>query len=180
MSLTDQELILRALNKRDQRAFEQLVLRYQSQVRAWCRRLCNGDGALGDDLAQEVFIKAWGALGAFKMEAKFSVWLYRIAFNAAASKWRRKRLDWCDLDEIPEFNDEQDAAVDMINGRALHAALEQLSEPQQIALRLCFEDDLSHTEAAGIMNIPLGSLKTHINRGKQRLKQLLADWSDHD
>ncbi|HMU65698.1 MAG TPA: RNA polymerase sigma factor [Cellvibrionaceae bacterium] len=178
MSLSDQELILRALQKHDQRAFAQLVVRYQSQLRIWCRRLCNGDAALGDDLAQEVFIKAWGALAAFKMEAKFSVWLYRIAFNAAASKWRRKSLDWCDVDEIPEFNDEQDAAVELINERALHSALEQLTQPQQIALRLCYEDDLSHAQAASIMNIPLGSLKTHINRGKQRLKQLLADWSE--
>ncbi len=178
MSLTDQDLILRALHKGDQRAFEQLVLRYQSQVRVWCRRLSNGDAALGDDLAQDVFMKAYGALAAFKMEAKFSVWLYRIAFNAAASKWRRKSLDWCDLDEMPEFNDEQDAAAELIDARAVQAAMEQLTQPQQIALRLCYEDDLSHAEAASVMNIPLGSLKTHINRGKQQLKKLLADWSE--
>lgn len=178
MLVSDQELIQRAVNLRDQRAFAQLVLRYQSQLRTWCRRLCNGDAAQGDDLAQEVFIKAYGALGAFKMEAKFSVWLYRIAFNAAASKWRRKSLEWCDLDEVPEFNDEQDNAGALINARYLNEAVERLSEPQQIALRLCYEEDLSHSEAASLMNIPLGSLKSHINRGKQRLKQLLADWSE--
>lgn len=178
MSLSDQELIQRVLTKQDQRAFAQLVLRYQSQLRTWCRRLSNGDAAAGDDLAQEVFIKAYAALAAFKMEAKFSVWLYRIAFNAAASKWRRKTLDWCDLEAVPEYADAADYAAEIINTRHLAAALERLSEPQQIALRLCFEDDLTHGEAASIMNIPLGSLKTHINRGKQRLKQLLADWSE--
>lgn len=178
MLLSDQELILRVVKKHDQRAFGQLVLRYQSQVRTWCRRLMRGDTALGDDLAQEVFMKAYAALAAFKMEAKFTVWLYRIAFNAAASKWRRKQLEWCDTEELSEISDDSDNASQLINARHLAAALEQLTEPQQLALRLCFEEDLSHAEAASIMNIPLGSLKTHINRGKQRLKHLLVDWSE--
>lgn len=174
MSLSDQDLIQRVLRNRDQRAFSELVLRYQSQVRTWCRRLCNADAGAGDDLAQEVFMKAYGALGAFKMEAKFSVWLYRIAFNAAASKWRKKRVEWCDLDAAAEVvfdGDDFTAGIDM---RYVQEALERLSEPQQIAIRLCFEDDLTHAEAASIMNIPLGTLKTHINRGKAQLKQLLS------
>jgi RNA polymerase sigma-70 factor, ECF subfamily len=177
MSVSDQDLIRQVLIKGDQRAFSQLVLRYQSQVRTWCRRLCNGDAAQGDDLAQEVFIKAFAALSAFKQESKFSVWLYRIAFNAAASTWRKKSIEWCDLDDLPERADEQEDAGELVNSGHIKQAISQLSEPQQIAIGLCFEEGLSHAEAASVMNIPLGSLKTHINRGKMQLKKLLADWS---
>ena len=177
MSLSDQELIARAVKQRDQRAFAQLVLRYQSQVRSWCRRLCNGDSHTADDLAQEVFFKAYGALAAFQQEAKFSVWLYRIAFNAAASKWRKKQLDWCDLDSVAELSAEGCEATSIAQTGDIQSAMSQLSEPQQIAIRLCFEEDLSHEEAASVMGIPLGTLKTHVARGKTRLKTLLSDWS---
>jgi RNA polymerase sigma-70 factor, ECF subfamily len=177
MFLSDEDLITQVVKKRDQRAFSHLVLRYQSHVRTWCRRLCNGDAALADDLAQEVFIKAYGALAAFQQDAKFSVWLYRIAFNTAASKWRKKSLDWCDIDSIDEPIDDRCEATETVKTSSIQTAIDQLSEPQQIAIRLCFEEDLSHAEAASVMNIPLGSLKTHINRGKMRLKQLLSDWS---
>ena len=88
MSVPDQELIARVVAKKDQHAFAQLVLRYQSQLRLWARRLCDGDVHLADDLAQETFIKAYAALGAFRAESKFSTWLYRIAFNIAANRWR--------------------------------------------------------------------------------------------
>lgn len=54
--------------------------------------------------------------------------------------------------------------------------MRQLSEPQQIAIQLCYEEDLSHEQAATVMNIPLGTLETHVARGKARLKQLLSDW----
>jgi RNA polymerase sigma factor (sigma-70 family) len=177
MSLSDQDLIARAVKQRDQRAFAQLVLRYQSQVRTWCRRLCNGDVHTADDLAQEVFIKAYGALATFQQQAKFSVWLYRIAFNTAAGKWRKKQLDWCDLDAAADVGTEICEATAIAQTGDIESAMQQLSEPQQIAIRLCFEEDLSHEEAAGVMGIPLGTLKTHIARGKARLKSLLSDWS---
>lgn len=177
MSLSDQELIARTVKQRDQRAFAQLVLRYQSQVRSWCRRLCKGDTHSGDDLAQEVFIKAYGALGSFQHQAKFSVWLYRITFNAAAGKWRKKQLDWCELDSANDISTGTCEVTALARASDIESALQQLSEPQQIAIRLCFEEDLSHEEAASVMNIPLGTLKTHVARGKTRLKTLLSDWN---
>ncbi|MBC6906441.1 RNA polymerase sigma factor [Saccharophagus sp. K07] len=177
MSLSDKDLIARVVDHGDRHAYGQLALRYQSQLRQWCRRLCNGDHHTADDLAQEVFIKAYGALASFQGDAKFSVWLYRIAFNAAASKWRKKRIEWCDLDSAAEIPAAECEATNIARTGDIEQALKQLSEAQQIAVRLCFEDGLSHEEAAGVMGIPLGTLKTHVARGKARLKQLLADWS---
>lgn len=176
MSIPDQELIARAA-ARDQHAFGQLVLRYQSQLRVWARRLCDGDAHLADDLAQETFIKAYAALGAFRAESKFSTWLYRIAFNIAANRWRSKKMQWCELDDNEEIEAERCELKQFDAKRDVEAAMQQLSAAQQLAIRLCFEDGFSHDEAATIMGVPLGTLKTHVNRGKQKLQILLASWS---
>lgn len=176
VSLTDQALIARVLVTKDQHAFSQLVLRYQSQVRTWARRLCNGDVHAADDLAQETFIKAYRALGSFRAEAKFSTWLYRIAFNVAANRWRGKKIEWCELDDNEDIAAETCELNHFSLVRDLTGAMEKLSLGQQLALRLCYEDGFSHEEAASIMAVPLGTIKTHIARGKLKLQQLLADW----
>lgn len=178
MSLSDQELIARVVSRRDQHAFAQLVLRYQSALRIWARRLCNGDTHLADDLAQETFMKAYAALGAFRAEAKFSTWLYRIAFNIAANRWRAKKIEWCELDGNEEIEAEQCSVKQFHAQRDVEAAMQTLSAGQQLALRLCYEDGFSHEEAASIMGIPLGTVKTHIARGKTKLQTLLASWQD--
>jgi len=177
MSISDKELIARVVAKKDHHAFSQLVLRYQSQLRLWARRLCDGDAHLADDLAQETFIKAYAALGAFRAEAKFSTWLYRIAFNIAANRWRSKKIQWCELDDNEGIEAEFCELKNFDAKRDVEVAMQQLSAAQQLAIRLCFEDGFSHDEAASIMGIPLGTLKTHVNRGKQKLQTLLASWS---
>ncbi len=178
MSISDQALIARVVAKQDQHAFGQLVLRYQSQLRIWARRLCDGDPHLADDLAQEAFIKAYAALPAFRAEAKFSTWLYRITFNIAANRWRAKKLQWCELDERDQPDEETSEIHDFAVKRDVEAAMCQLSPAQQLAIKLCFEDGFSHAEAADIMGLPLGTVKTHVLRGKQKLEQLLASWSN--
>lgn len=178
MSIPDQELIARVVAKKDQHAFSQLVLRYQSQLRLWARRLCDGDVHLADDLAQETFMKAYAALGAFRAESKFSTWLYRIAFNIAANRWRRKKMEWCELDENDDIENDVCEIQQYAAKKDVESAMLQLSQAQQIAIRLCFEDGFSHEEAASIMSIPLGTLKTHVARGKQKLQVLLASWGE--
>src|SRR5262249_41015547 len=88
---SDAELILAVLQRDDRAAFAELVVRHQSKVRTLLRRLARGDAALADDLAQETFVLAWRNLRAFRFEARFSTWLYRIAFNAWRSDARKRR-----------------------------------------------------------------------------------------
>ncbi len=178
MSPTDQQLIARVVATKDQHAFSQLVLRYQSQLRLWARRLCDGDSHLADDLAQEAFMKAYLAIGAFRAEAKFSTWLYRIAFNIAANRWRSKKIQWTELDDNEEIEAENCELKNFDAKRDLEGAMQQLSAAQQLAIRLCYEDGFSHEEAATIMGIPLGTVKTHVARGKQKLQTLLVAWRE--
>lgn len=177
MSVTDQALIARVVAYQDQHAFAQLVLRYQSQLRLWARRLCNGDVHLADDLAQETFIKVYAALPAFRADAKFSTWLYRIAFNTAANRWRAKKIDWCSLDDHEEAAAEHCEAHEFAVKKDVESAIAQLSGAQQLAIRLSFEEGFSHDEVADIMGLPLGTIKTHIARGKQKLQTLVSSWN---
>ena len=123
-------------------------------------------------------MKAYAALGAFRAEAKFSTWLYRIAFNIAANRWRAKKIEWCELDENEEIEAEQCSVKQFHAQKDVEAAMQTLSAAQQLAIRLCYEDGFSHEEAASIMGIPLGTVKTHIARGKAKLQTLLASWQD--
>src|ERR1043166_9913503 len=80
--LSDAQLIARCVVEDDRHAFAELVRRHQSAVRACLRKLTSGNAALADDLAQETFLLAYRNLKSFRQEAKFSTWLYRIAYNA--------------------------------------------------------------------------------------------------
>lgn len=183
-ALSDAGLIARVITAQDQHAFRQLVLRYQSPVRRWGRRLCNGDEAAADDLAQEVFIRAYRALPTYRGQARFSTWLYRIAFNLAASQRRLARERWQTVeleDAEPELarTKPTGAGMDAADARRdLETAMAELSEPQQWALRLHLEEGMSHQEVAEVMGIPLGTVKTHVMRGKRALKARLSSWQE--
>lgn len=171
----DAELILAVLERDDRRAFERLVLRHQSMVRAVLRRLAKGDLGLADDLAQETFVLAWRNLRHFRFEARFSTWLYRIAFNAWQSEVRKKRevlLD--DPDGAPPLFDVAEDVPDTAGRIDLERAMAALSDGERAAISACYYADLSHEEAAQALGIPLGTVKTHILRAKAKLKARLA------
>ena len=110
-----------------------LVLRYQSQLRLWAHRLCDGDAHLADDLAQEAFIKAYAALGAFRAESKFSTWLYRIAFNIAANRWRGKHSSDDDFDVFLTRNLQQ-AQTYLPDDDFSARVMQQLPAPKKLSL----------------------------------------------
>lgn len=170
---TDAELILAASREGDREAFAELVRRHQSMVRAVLRRLTNGNAALADDLAQEAFLLAWRRLGSFRFEARFTTWLYRIAFNAWQSERRKSREILLGEDEaLPE----QAAAADGPDAGErldLERALATLSDAERAAIAACYAADLSHGEAAVALGIPLGTVKTQILRAKEKLRARL-------
>src|SRR6266567_7465159 len=88
-SVSDAQLIARVVVKDDRHAFGELVRRHQSAVRATLRKLASGNVALADDLAQETFLLAYRNLRSFRQDAKFSTWLYRIAYNVFLADARK-------------------------------------------------------------------------------------------
>lgn len=183
---SDAALIARAVVHDDRHAFAELVRRHQSSVRACLRKLTAGNHALADDLAQETFVLAWRNLKSFRQEAAFPTWLYRIATNCWLGDARKRKEELLG-DAAPEGEDEDFAATlgesvpDHAPGTTLAMDLERalavLSAGERAAIVQCYHHDLSHEEAAYVLGIPVGTVKTHILRGKQKLKRTLAAWA---
>lgn len=173
----DQALVTRALLGDDRRAFEQLVRRHQGMVRAQLRRLVHGDEAAADDLAQETFLLAWRKLDQFRSEARFSTWLYRIAYacflQASRTKsWAARHAQDDAMAELPTPAPAMDLRLDLAR------AMQHLSVGEETVLLHCAQLGLSHEEAAYVLAMPLGTVKTHATRGKAKLKKWLSAWHD--
>lgn len=173
--LTDAALIARVLLEEDRHAFGELVRRHQSAVRSHLRRLTGGNAALADDLAQETFILAYRNIRSFRGEAKFSTWLYRIAYNVFAADARRIREEaW------PDGHDAEQIVAEGQNGPDLRVDLDRamrcLSDAERAAIVQCYHNDLTHEEAAYVLGWPLGTVKTCILRAKEKLRRQLIGW----
>lgn len=181
--VSDARLIARAVVHDDRHAFGELVRRHQSAVRSTLRRLTGGNAAHADDLAQETFLLAYRNLKSFRQEAKFSTWLYRIAYNAFLADARRIRElplpEDADGDAAPPAEAAPAPAVSL--KAALNVDLERamlaLSDAERAAIVQCYHNDLSHEEAATVLGCPVGTVKTHILRAKQKLRARLGAWS---
>ncbi len=173
LDVTDEALISRVIAKGDHHAFATLVRRHQSILRASLRKMTRGNNELADDVAQETFILAWKNIGKFRFEAKFSTWLYRIAFNAWQSDVRRKTEVLLDEDNrpVPEACEPESIATGL--SLDLQRAMIDLSEAEHAAIQHCYYLDLSHDEAAYALNMPLGTLKTHVLRAKEKMRKRL-------
>ncbi len=152
----------------DQRAFEQLIQLFQSPVRSFLRRLTDGDTARADDLAQEAFFKAYCHISSFRGDGRFLSWLFKIAYQQFANDLRRQKRDPPiepdhDLSRHPRDNVSPDASL------SVDEMLGPLKADERAAILLCYRFGLTHTEIADNMGIPLGTAKTLIRRGKEKM-----------
>lgn len=188
MDPDDIDLIARALASDDRRAFGLLVERHQGAVRAFLTRLLRGDHARADDLAQETFIQGYRSLGRFRGGSQFRTWLLGIAYNQFRNSVRRDRAAVGDIQpgvesagptpaelETATAVDGHTAASDL--RQDLAAAVATLSAEQQTVIHLCFQEGLSHSEASCVLEWPLGSVKTHLLRAKEKLRHHLRAWA---
>jgi RNA polymerase sigma-70 factor (ECF subfamily) len=171
----DSALVARALLADDARAFEQLVRRHQGMVRAQLRRLLHGDAARADDLAQETFLLAWRKLHQFRGEARFGTWLYRIAYSCFLQS-ARKRQHPADPASVEAAGALPSPGGEVALRLDLERAIRGLSADEQAVLLHVAQLGLSHEEAAYVLSMPLGTVKSHAKRGKDKLRILLADW----
>jgi RNA polymerase sigma factor (sigma-70 family) len=178
VELTDADLITRVLVDDDQHAFSELVRRHQSAVRGLLRQLTRTDVALADDLAQNTFLRAYKHIRAFRGEARFSTWLYRIAYNCFREEARRRK-ELVGIDENRQRAKIDPQAVDPGLRHDLMYALSLLPLHERSAIVLCCQNGLSHHEAARVLDIPIGTVKTNVLRGREKLKRALAAWGSN-
>ena len=173
MTDSDAELVARVVADDDRSAFELLVRRHQSPLRNFLRRLARNDPARADDLAQETFIKAYRGLHTFRGSAKFSSWLYRIAYTTFLND-QRKRFPAMEFDET-QHGAIADGAEQVGNEWDVERALQMLSARQQAVFDLHYKKGMTHEEIAIALEQPLGTVKTDLTRGLERLKRHFED-----
>lgn len=170
----ERSLIQRARTLHEREAYGTLMQLHQGKVRAFLIRLCHRRD-LADDLAQETFISAFEKLDTFKGSGSFSGWLFQIAYN----KFLQRMKDENRREEVTisyglentvhtEFYEAMSA-----NQYDLETSMRSLKPEQAAAISLCHSYGYSHREAADILNIPVGTVKTNILRGKNQLRALL-------
>lgn len=155
----------------DPEAFEALVQRYQRMIHALAFRM-TGSSADAEDLAQEVFIRAYRQLGSFRGDAKFSSWIYRIGVNTclnwkkAAQRREKLHQDWADCGQTPS-GPPGELAV------RVQEALLQLPAKQRAAVVLTVYDGLNHAEAARMLGCSETTISWRIFVARKQLKRLL-------
>jgi len=156
----------------DAAAFGVLVRLHQSRLRGFLLRLTRGDGALADDLAQETFLEAFRKIA--QCRESFFGWLCAIAWSRFLMEARKRKtepLDETMAEDAPAAERASQTRLD------LEKAFAHLAPAQRAALTLCFAFGFSNEEAAAALDLPLGTLKSHINRGRAKLAALLGE--DH-
>jgi RNA polymerase sigma factor (sigma-70 family) len=156
----------------DANAFAALVRSHQSRLRGFLRRMTRGDHALADDLAQETFLEAHRKLAAWRGEGSFASWLYAIAYSRYLMAARRRKLEPLDEVDVPSPSPEMASALHL----DLEKAMARLSPGERAALTLCFALGMSHEEAAVSLAMPIGTVKSHVARGREKLKAMLHMW----
>ena len=183
-SLADEDLVARVLAGRED-SFEILVRRYQSRVVAHVARMVgNRDDAL--DLAQEIFLKVFGALDRYNPSYKFSTWLFRIAGNAAIDHLRKRRprtipLEAPDADgklsPVEYKSPDPDPYAELRNverGGAIAEAIAALPLEFRELITLRHFGGLSYEQIAEVKRMPLGTVKNKLFRARAVLKDRLS------
>lgn len=162
-----------AAQAKDQAAFNELVKRRQGWARALLRRMCS-NAAEADDLAQDAFIKAWERLRDLETPAAFPGWFRRIAVTTFLMAKRRQKAVFEVIDDASPIAAEDSTPEAAAGAKIdLERALARLSDAERLCVTLNHGEGLSHSEIVDITGLPLGTVKSHVLRGTDKLRRML-------
>lgn len=172
MSDSDTALVARVIASDDRGAFELLVRRHQSAVRNFLRRLARNDVERANDLAQDTFIKMYQGLASYRGTARFTTWLFRIAYHTFLNDQRSRQPN-------EEFSEEEhgsvaDTSTDTAATLDVDRALERLPIRQRAVFDLHYKKGMTHSEIAEALELPLGTIKSDLVRGHEKLREWLT------
>ena len=185
---TDEELARRSVEG-DRQAFSELVRRYQARVYSLCLRWM-GEPALAEEVAQDVFLSLYRALGSFRGDARLSTWIYRVAINHCKNKslYHRRRARGRH-EPLEGLGDEEDGPKRQVASdgpgsdsgmhqqeaeHLLEGALEALDDDHRQIILLRDVEDLSYEEIAEILSLPKGTVKSRLHRARHELARRLG------
>jgi RNA polymerase sigma-70 factor (ECF subfamily) len=177
---------IKAIKKGDQNAYADIVDLYKDKIYRLCYRML-GNRHEAEDAAQEVFIRAYVHIDTYNPKMKFSTWLYRIATNLAIDKIRKKKPDAYLDEEIngtdgltmyAQLSSHEASPEETIESLELQEtvqkAIEKLPEKYRIVIVLKYIEDLSLQEISEILDLPIGTVKTRLHRGREALRKHLG------
>ena len=180
VELDDQQLVT-ASKRGDQDAFAQLVQRYQRRIFNLVYRMLQ-QYEEASEITQETFLAAWQGLPSFRGDARFATWLYRIAYNCALKQLETRKREWAlqaalQAEQALESEDtykSADAQIDEHERQAfVQEHLSRLPAKYRAVLILRHLQDMTYEEMAEILTMPVGTIKTHLFRARNLLKQRL-------
>jgi len=149
------------------REFGELVRRHGSAVRGLLRRM-GAQPSLADDIAQDAFIQAFERCAEFRGEGTFAAWVKRIAARLYIKRVAKEARYVAEVE-----SEETVSAPDPGGLMDLDEALKTLSEPERLCVSLCHGAGMAHPEIATALNLPLGTVKSHVKRGLDKLRARL-------
>lgn len=180
MSQKEDQHYIDAINSGDTRAFSVLVDRYKHMVFTLAAKILKSHEE-AEEVAQDVFVKAYTALRTFKGDSKFSTWLYKIAYYRSLDelKKQKRRLNTSSIDSDTEFHlSSMHNALDTLEAAerklAIKSAIDELPHDDAVVITLHYFEELSLKEIADIMNIEANTVKVRLFRSRKRLAGLLA------
>jgi RNA polymerase sigma-70 factor (ECF subfamily) len=170
--VSDNELVAQVVAQQDANAFGELVRRHQSQVRNFLRKLSR-DYVLADDLAQDAFLHAWDKLHTFTGQGSFIGWLLKVAYTTFLQSKRKSRRY---VEILAEVGDDADTrgsryTEDSDEISDLDKFLAVLTEEERAVMILSYACGLSHREIGDAANMPIGTVKSIIFRGKEKVRE---------
>lgn len=171
--IEEMKLVAECMLGDNRRAFGVLVEAYQSQLRRFLLNLTLGNASLTDDIAQETFVKAYLNVRNFRGLSSFRTWLFRIAYNEFYSHVRSRHVS---AGEVTDDMMGDDCGRDDIATDAqitVNQALAQLSEVERTAVVLFYMEDLPVKKIATIMQMPEGTVKSHLHRAKEKMQKII-------
>jgi RNA polymerase sigma-70 factor (ECF subfamily) len=178
-STYDNELVARVVAQQDAAAFGELVRRHQSQVRNFLRKLCR-DTVLADDLSQDCFMHAWDKLHTFVGHGSFIGWLLKVAYTTFLQS-KRKSNRYAEI--LQQAGHEKDSGLEQHAQTSdeitdLDKFLAVLTEEERAVMILSYACGLSHREISDTADLPVGTVKSIIFRGKEKIRERF-EISDH-
>ena len=171
MSSLDSELVARVVSSNDTQAFGELIRRHQSQVRNFLRKLA-GDFTLADDLAQDCFLHAWDKMSTYSGKGSFIGWLLKVAYTTFLQSKRKSKRYAEILDEVGHVADVQSTSYTQPNEEVtdLDKLLAVLEEEERAVMVMSYACGLSHREISDATDMPVGTVKSVIHRGKEKIR----------
>lgn len=178
--LTDDQVMLR-VQKGQERAFDELYRRYARRLQGFFYRMCGSDRELAADFTQEIFERVWTYRDRYNRDKNVSAWLFTMAYNICRNEYRHREVEENYEWHLAGTEEAQDNGIEshldaQAFDEALSAILDTLPDEPRMLFALRYEEELSWSEIAGIMHLPLGTVKSRNHYLIASIKQKLQHY----